>query len=163
MIPQYLFKNILLCSQAYIRQTRYVVMLSKEGSTKIVSFMTPGVGVLVQGHINRIVKMHYFFLKSFSLLFQAQIRQTKYIVIVTKEGTTKIVNFICHYSEQALFSSLSIYFRRIMMLLSYTIVDFHHLIYYGAVNMQMCALLKNSQCKFSDSQVNFKACWPLVD
>ena len=45
-------------------------MMTKEGSTKIVNFMTPGAGVLVlgRGHISHIVKMHYFFLKSSSLL-----------------------------------------------------------------------------------------------
>ena len=66
--------------------------------------------MLGRGHISRIVNMHYFFKKSFSLLSQALIRQTKYIVMMTKEGSTKIVNFICHYSEYVLSSSLSIYF-----------------------------------------------------
>ena len=35
-----------------MRQTNYIVMVysnSTEGSTKIVNFMTPGVGVLMQG------------------------------------------------------------------------------------------------------------------
>ena len=47
-------------------------MMTKEGSTAIVTFMTPGAGVLVLGcgHISHIVKMHYFFKKSFSLLSQ---------------------------------------------------------------------------------------------
>ena len=70
-------------------------MMTKEGSTKIVNFMTPGAGVLVLGcgHISHIVKMHYFFE---NLLFnsQALIRQTKYVVLITKEGSTKIVPFI---------------------------------------------------------------------
>ena len=59
----YFFKNLLLYSQAYIRQTKYIVMLTTEGSAKIVNFMTPGAGVLVLGlgHISHIVKMHYFF------------------------------------------------------------------------------------------------------
>ena len=59
----YFLKNLLLYSQALIRQTKYVVIMTKEGSTKIVNFMTPGVGVLVlgRGHISHIVKMHYFF------------------------------------------------------------------------------------------------------
>ena len=37
-------------------------MMTKEGSIKIVTFMTPGAGVLVLGcgHISHIVKMHYF-------------------------------------------------------------------------------------------------------
>ena len=37
----YFFKNLLLYSQALIIQTKYVVMMTKEGSTKIVNFMTP--------------------------------------------------------------------------------------------------------------------------
>ena len=45
----YFFKNILLHSQAYIRQTKNVVMMTEEGSPRIVNFMTPGVGVLVLG------------------------------------------------------------------------------------------------------------------
>ena len=58
----YFFKN-LLYSHAYIRQTKYIVMMTKEGSTQIVNFMTLRTGVLVLGcgHISHIVKMHYFF------------------------------------------------------------------------------------------------------
>ena len=68
----YFFKNLLLYSQALIRQTKYIVMMTKEGSTKIVNFMTPGAGVLVlgRGHISHIMKMHYFF-KNLLLYFQA--------------------------------------------------------------------------------------------
>ena len=70
-------------------------MMTKEGSPKIVNFMTPGAGVLVlgRGHISLIVKMHYFF-KNLLLYFQAQIRQTKNIVMMTKERSNKIVNFM---------------------------------------------------------------------
>ena len=68
----YFLKNLLLYSQALIRQTKYVVKMTTEGSTKIVNFMTPGVGVLVlgRGHISHIVKMHYF-LKNLLLSSQA--------------------------------------------------------------------------------------------
>ena len=91
----YFFKNLLLYSQAKIRQTKYVEMMTTERSTKILNFMTPGVGVLVlgRGHISNIVKMHYFF-KNRLLYSQAYIRQTKYVVMMTKEGSTKIVNFM---------------------------------------------------------------------
>ena len=43
------------------RQTKYIVMMTKEGSTKIVNFMTPGAGVLVleHGHISHVEKMYY--------------------------------------------------------------------------------------------------------
>ena len=68
----YFLKNLLLSSQALIRQTKYVVMMTKEGSTEIVNFMTPGAGFLVlgRGHISHIVKMHYFF-KNLLLYSQA--------------------------------------------------------------------------------------------
>ena len=59
----YFFNNCGLYSQALIIQTKYKVMMSKEGSTKIVNFKTPWAGVLVLGHshTSHIVKMYYFF------------------------------------------------------------------------------------------------------
>ena len=90
----YFLKNLFLYSQALIRQTKYVVMMTKEGSTKIVNFITPGAGVLLlgRGHISHIVKMHYFFK---NLLYtQAYIRQTKYVVMMTKEGSTKVIKVL---------------------------------------------------------------------
>ena len=42
-------KKILLYSGAWFRQTKFIVMMTKEGSTKIVNFMTPGTGALVLG------------------------------------------------------------------------------------------------------------------
>ena len=59
----YLLKKLLLYSGAWFRQTKCIVMMTKEGSTKIVNIMTPGAGILVlgRGHISHIVKMHYFF------------------------------------------------------------------------------------------------------
>ena len=88
----YFFKNLLLYSGAWFIQTKCMVMMTEEFSTKFVNFMTPGVGVLVQGsgHISHMVKMHYLFK---NLLFtQASIKQTVSIVMMTKEGFTKIVN-----------------------------------------------------------------------
>ena len=60
---RYFFKNLLLYSQALITQTKYVVMMTNERSTKTVNVMTRGTGVLVlgRGHISHIVKLHYFF------------------------------------------------------------------------------------------------------
>ena len=51
--------------------SNYIILMTKEGSTKIVNFMTPGAGVLVlgRGHISHMVKMHYFF-KHFRLYTQ---------------------------------------------------------------------------------------------
>ena len=80
----YIFKNLLLYSHAYIRQTKYIVMITKEGSTKI--FMTPAEGILMLGHgfLNQKVEMHYFFE---NLLYSwAWIRQTNYIVMMTKQS-----------------------------------------------------------------------------
>ena len=73
----------------------YVVMMTKEGSNKIVNFITPGEGVLLQrrGHISHIIKMHYFF-KNLLLYSQAFIRQIKYVVMMTIEESTRIVNFM---------------------------------------------------------------------
>ena len=96
----YFFKNFLVFSQAYFRQNKYEVMMTKEGSTKIVNIMTPGSVVLVlgYGHISHIVKMHYFF-KNLLLYSQAYIRQTKYVVMMTKEGSTNIVNYMTPGAE----------------------------------------------------------------
>ena len=67
----YFFKN-LHYSQAQNRKTKYIVMITKEGSTKIVNFMTSGAEVFVLGcvHVSYVVKMHYFF-KNLLLFSQA--------------------------------------------------------------------------------------------
>ena len=44
------------------------------------------------------------------------------------------------------------------MLLSYNIIVDFHLFYYGAVDIQICALLTRFQCKVSDTQVTVRAC-----
>ena len=40
---------LLLYSKAWFRQTKDIVMMTKEGSTKIVNFMAPGAGILLKG------------------------------------------------------------------------------------------------------------------
>ena len=69
-------------------------MMTKEESTQIINFMTPRAGVVAQGcgHINHIVKMHYS-LKNL-LYSQTWIKQTKFIVMMTKEGSNKIITFM---------------------------------------------------------------------
>ena len=91
----YSLKNLLRYLGAWIRQTKCVVMMTKEGSTRIINFMTPGAGVFMLGcgHISHIVKVHYFF-KNLLLYSHTYIRQNKYIVVMTKEGSTKIVTFM---------------------------------------------------------------------
>ena len=50
----YTLKNLLLYSHTLIKQSDYKVMRTKKGSTNILNFLTPGVGVLVlgRGHIS---------------------------------------------------------------------------------------------------------------
>ena len=97
-------------------------MMTKEGSTRVVTFMTPRTGVLVigWGHISHIVKIHYFF-KNLLLHSRAYIRLTKYKVMMTKKRVYKNCNFhdpwsrgSCarvwpykSYSENALFLKIS--------------------------------------------------------
>ena len=54
----YFLKNLLLYSGAWFRQTKYIVMMTKEGPTKIVNFIIPGAGVLAigRGHISHYSK-----------------------------------------------------------------------------------------------------------
>ena len=72
----YVFKKTILYSGAGFRQTKCIVMMTKEGITKIVNFITPGAGVLVLGlgHVSHKVKMNYVF-KSLLLYTQALTRQ----------------------------------------------------------------------------------------
>ena len=75
-----------------------MVIMTQEGSTKIVNVMTLGTGFLELGcgHISHIVKMLYSF-KNPLLYSLVLIRQTKYMVIMTKERYTKIVNFMTEW------------------------------------------------------------------
>ena len=54
--------NPLFYTQEKIRQTKYIVIMTRGASTEIVNFMTPGVLFLVlrRGHTNDILKMHFF-------------------------------------------------------------------------------------------------------
>ena len=68
--------------------------MTRDGSTHIVNFLTPVAGVLVLGcdHISYIVKMHYFFKNLFFILHSDKVS----IVMMTKEGSNKILNFMTH-------------------------------------------------------------------
>ena len=114
----YFFKNLLLYSQALIRQTKYVVMMTKEGSTKIVNFMTPGVGVVVlrRGHISHIMNMHYFF-NNILIYSRTSIRQIKNTVMMTKEGSTKFVNNLFSASKISVLIGLSLFYLNFSLLL----------------------------------------------
>ena len=71
-------------------------MMTEEGTTKIVNSMPPGVEVIVLrcSRISCIVKIHYFFIHL--LYFQAQIRRTEDIIMISEVFSTKIVNLITH-------------------------------------------------------------------
>ena len=78
----------------WFRQTKCMINDDQGGSTKLVNFIKPKAGVLVLGAwpYQSYSENALCFL---NLLYsQAQIRQTKYIVMMTKEGSTKIVNII---------------------------------------------------------------------
>ena len=72
-------------------------MMTKEGSTQIMNFMTPGEGFLQNGFghipVSHIVKIHNFF-KNLIIYSKKYIRQTIHIVMITKEGSNKIVTFM---------------------------------------------------------------------
>ena len=59
----YFLKNLLLYSGACSRQNKCIVMITNEGSTQIVNFMTPGARVLMLGcgHISHIVNIFHSF------------------------------------------------------------------------------------------------------
>ena len=78
-----------------IKTNKYIGMMNEEESSKIIYFMTPGAGTLVLGryHISNTWEMHYFF-KNLLLYSRARFRQTKGIVMMTKEGCTLFVNLM---------------------------------------------------------------------
>ena len=84
-------------------------MITKEGSTKIINFMTPGVGVFVLrcGHISYIVKIYYFF-KIILLYSQAQIRETEGIVMMSITGRDSYAG-VWSYIEHAIFLLLFLF------------------------------------------------------
>ena len=71
-------------------------MMTKEGFTKIVIFMTPGAGVLVivRGHISHIVKMHYPGIPIKIFFSTPRHKSDKLYIMMTKKESTKIVTFM---------------------------------------------------------------------
>ena len=72
----YFFNNLHLYSRAWFKQTRCIVIMTKEESIKIINFMTPRIGVLGLRceHLSQMLEMRYFF-QNLLLYSQAQIRQ----------------------------------------------------------------------------------------
>ena len=70
-VKNVLLKNLLLYSGGMV-QINYMVMKTKEGSTKIVNFITPGAGVLKleRGLVSHILKVHYCLKVFFSTPWQ---------------------------------------------------------------------------------------------
>ena len=76
---------------AWIRQTEYNVKLTKEASTKIVNLITPWAGGLNLG----LDQLRALFLqKSSSILLDIQVDELSIFTVMTKERSTKIVNFM---------------------------------------------------------------------
>ena len=67
----------------WVRQTTCAVMMTKKGSTKIVNFMTPNVGVLVLGRGD--ISENALFLKKSSSLLPG-IDQTNYVYSIDDQG-----------------------------------------------------------------------------
>ena len=79
-------------------------MMTKEGSTKIVNFMTHGAGVLVlgRGHISHVVKMHYFF-QNLHLYSQAFVESSKELLcssVCRRCHRRKLFTFSFSFIEQ---------------------------------------------------------------
>ena len=67
--------------------------MTKEESIIIVNFMTPGEGVLVLGR-GRIVKQYFFSASFLDWGIDQTNKVNTYIVMMVKEGSTKILNFM---------------------------------------------------------------------
>ena len=108
----YVFKNLLLYTQALTRQTKYTVMMTKGGSTKTVNFITPGAGVLVLWH-GHIVKLQYFFSSSCLCWITDQTKGRVDKICKFHDPRAKVLLLSCglnsHYREYVLSSILSIY------------------------------------------------------
>ena len=70
-------------------------MMNKSATTKIVNLMAPGSGVLVSGwgSIDYIEEIHEFF-ENLLLYSWVLNKLTKYIVMMNKSASAKIVNFM---------------------------------------------------------------------
>ena len=55
------FKNRFLYFRAWIKQTKHIVMMTNEGSTKIVNLMTSMVFELGCGHINTTLTIQFIY------------------------------------------------------------------------------------------------------
>ena len=61
-----------------VQTNKYLILLTKEGSTKIVNSIIAGIGVLVRG------RGHKSYSENAKSLFKAYIKQTEGIVMMTK-------------------------------------------------------------------------------
>ena len=89
----FVLKNLFLYCKVWFRQTKYRVMMTKKGFSKILNFITTGAGTFVLGNgpVSHLVKM-FFFLK---ILFNTRYRSDKVrLVMITKDGSSKIENFV---------------------------------------------------------------------
>ena len=116
------------------------------------------------------LKMHYF-LKNLLLYSCAWFRQSKYIVLMTKEGSTKYKS----YSEYALSSTISIYSTLIAIVLQGYNAAFlcycRYLVHlswsssepfwlsFGPSSVGLCVNFSHFQLLFQNHWVNFNQTW----
>ena len=105
----YFLKSLLLYSHAFIGQTKYIVMITNEGSIKIVSFITPGAGVLVLGcgHISHLVKMHYFL--KYLLYFYAIVLRDYGVAFLYQCWFSFILWWGCWYTNMSPYDKMSVW------------------------------------------------------
>ena len=130
----------------------------------------------MRGLVSHIVKLHYSF-KNLLLSFWERIRQIKCIVMITKEGSTKTVNFLtpsaeldvigrCHVryiGEYAISSTLWIYTIFIVIVLSdYNAAFLCHCWFLFILIWACCYANRTPTDKVSDTKVTVKARGPLV-
>ena len=106
-------------------------------------------------------KGRYFGLKSVKLLIlilysQAWIRQTKYVVMITKEGSIKIIVNMYYNLPYKYFTSIAI------VLKDYDAAFLYNYWFLYTIIMRLLICKYASFCKVSDTQVTVKVCGPLV-
>ena len=79
---------------SWFTQTKNIVMITKERSTKIVNYMTPGRGSCDGAWAYKSNSKNPLFYIFENLLLPGIDQKIKHIVMMTKEGSTKIVNLI---------------------------------------------------------------------
>ena len=151
------FKNLLIYPQAWIKITKYTVIMSQGGSTKIVKFMTLGARIVMLGcgHMSPTVKMLNFIKIIFCTAEQIRacsefqdlqgrcccVRVWSYTWVFFPYFIKWFYSFPMHRTDK---------------------LDFDEQRICGPVDMQIWYFLIRNQCSVSLTQVTIKAFGPLV-